>query len=212
MKPPRIGTQMRLVAAYVAAHPDCSKVDVARHVNPRVFFRRNAYAYGPVDRAIAAGLIAAKQGWGGTYTLRVPRTPTQEEEETYQTARAAYLAAFDAMRPWNAVFGAAHSAAYDARVAEAEEAGQSVFSAVHSTVPTATHDAHAEAEEAGRAFEEEMKVYAVASRPYVEAIMAYRAAIVAYRAAGGVCDPSAHLRNLSPLKPLTPNPEGRGTP
>jgi len=48
---------MRRAVAYVAAHPGCSKIDVARYI---------------LDRAIKAGLIVAWQGRGNAYSLRVP--------------------------------------------------------------------------------------------------------------------------------------------
>ena len=71
MRTHRIGPQMQLAIDYVAAHPGCSKVEVARHVLPAVGYN-NAYAYGPIDRAIKAGLIVAGRGRGNAYSLRVP--------------------------------------------------------------------------------------------------------------------------------------------
>ena len=68
----RIGPQMRRAINYVAAHPGCSKVELARHVLPHAVGYNNAWAYGPVNRAIAAGLIIAGQGRGNAYSLRVP--------------------------------------------------------------------------------------------------------------------------------------------
>ena len=68
----RIGPQMRRAVAYVAAHPGCSKIDVARYTLPHAVGYNNAYAYGPIDRAIKAGLIIAGQGRGNAYSLRVP--------------------------------------------------------------------------------------------------------------------------------------------
>ena len=68
----RIGPQMRRAAAYVAAHPGCSKLDVARYTLPWAVGYNNAYAYGPIDRAIKAGLIVAGRGRGNAYSLRVP--------------------------------------------------------------------------------------------------------------------------------------------
>ena len=71
----RIGPQMRRAIDYVAAHPGCSKIDVARHVLPWAVGSNNAYAYGPINRAISAGLVAAGKGRGNTYSLRVPSDP-----------------------------------------------------------------------------------------------------------------------------------------
>ena len=71
----RIGPQMRRAIDYVAAHPGCSKIDVARHVLPWAVGYNNAYAYGPVNRAIAAGRILASRERGNAYALRVPSDP-----------------------------------------------------------------------------------------------------------------------------------------
>ena len=68
----RIGPQMQRAIEFVAAHPGCTKIDVARHVLPRAVGWNNWYAYGPVNRAIAAGRILAFQGRGNAYALRVP--------------------------------------------------------------------------------------------------------------------------------------------
>ena len=68
----RIGSKMLLAISYVAAHPGCTKIDVARHVLPGSVGIDNARAYGPVNRAIAAGRILAFQGRGNAYSLRVP--------------------------------------------------------------------------------------------------------------------------------------------
>ena len=68
----RIGPQMQRAIEFVATHPGCSKIDVARHVLPWAVGYNNAYAYGPVNRAIAAGRILAFQGHGNAYALRVP--------------------------------------------------------------------------------------------------------------------------------------------
>ena len=70
--PRRIGPQMRRAIDYVAAHPGCSKLAVARYTLPYAVGYNNAWAYGPVNRAIAAGLIIAGQGRGNAYSLRVP--------------------------------------------------------------------------------------------------------------------------------------------
>ena len=72
MRTHRIGPQMQLAIDYVAAHPGCSKSDVARHVLPGSVGIDNARAYGPVNRAIAAGRILAFQGHGNAYSLRLP--------------------------------------------------------------------------------------------------------------------------------------------
>ena len=74
----RIGPQMRRAIDYVAAHPGCAKVDVARSIMPWAVGKNNGFAYGPVNRAIAAGLIIAGHGRGNAYALRVPAdvTPT----------------------------------------------------------------------------------------------------------------------------------------
>ena len=71
----RIGPQMQRAIEFVAAHPGCSKIDVARHVLPRAVGWDNWHAYGPVNRAIAAGRILAFQGRGNAYSLRVPSDP-----------------------------------------------------------------------------------------------------------------------------------------
>jgi len=79
MTPRRIGPQMQLAIDYVAAHPGCAKVDVARSIMPWAVGKNNGFAYGPVNRAIAAGLIIAGQGRGNAYSLRVHQdvaTPT----------------------------------------------------------------------------------------------------------------------------------------
>ena len=68
----RIGPQMRRAIDYVAAHPGFSKIDVAWYILPHAVGYNNAYAYGPIDRAINAGLIVAWQGRGNAYSLRVP--------------------------------------------------------------------------------------------------------------------------------------------
>jgi len=73
--PRRIGPQMRRAIDYVAAHPGCAKIDVARYTLPYALGYNNAWAYGPVNRAIAAGLIIAGQGRGNAYSLRVPSDP-----------------------------------------------------------------------------------------------------------------------------------------
>lgn len=65
----RIGPQMASAVDYVSNHPGCCKWDVARYTNPRACRRNNAIAYGPVNRAIEAGLIAARRGKGNRYAL-----------------------------------------------------------------------------------------------------------------------------------------------
>lgn len=62
----RIGPVMIAAAEYVAAHPGCAKLPVAEHVGPH---GSRKYGYQAVDRAIAAGLIAAVQLPGGAYRL-----------------------------------------------------------------------------------------------------------------------------------------------
>jgi hypothetical protein len=57
----RVGYKMREAARYVANHPGCLAVDAARFVSPCPRPEQNwAYGYGPVHRAIKAGLIITK--------------------------------------------------------------------------------------------------------------------------------------------------------
>lgn len=51
------GPAMTAAAAYVAAHPGCTKKDAAEACGPHGSLR---YGYQAVDRAIAAGLITAR--------------------------------------------------------------------------------------------------------------------------------------------------------
>lgn len=58
----RIGGKMASAAAYVAANPGVTKMAVAAAVGPNGSLR---YGYKAVDRAIAAGLITARQSPDG---------------------------------------------------------------------------------------------------------------------------------------------------
>jgi hypothetical protein len=54
----RIGPMMQAVQDYVARHPGCSKLEVARYAVARNPYARDMGAiYGPVNRALDAGLI-----------------------------------------------------------------------------------------------------------------------------------------------------------
>ena len=64
-----IGGQMARAAAIVASNPGCSKLTVASVLLPHCIGKNNAMAYGPVNRAIKAGLIVAKAGKGNAYAL-----------------------------------------------------------------------------------------------------------------------------------------------
>lgn len=60
---------MRAAADYVAAHPGCPKLPVARAVGPH---GSTQFGYRSVDRAIGAGLIVARgDGWT-RYRLYAP--------------------------------------------------------------------------------------------------------------------------------------------
>lgn len=52
---------------YVAAHPGCSKLEVARTIRPRDTYNQMAYA--AIDRALRAGLIAVAGRRGNAYQL-----------------------------------------------------------------------------------------------------------------------------------------------
>jgi hypothetical protein len=52
----RIGPKMQAAHDYVATHPACNKLAVAKHIGPNHSLR---YGYNAVDRAINAGLITA---------------------------------------------------------------------------------------------------------------------------------------------------------
>jgi len=64
----RIGPCMEAVAAYVRENPGCPKIGPARHVAPKGSLM---YGYRSVDRAIRAGLVVAKRGKNGTYSLTI---------------------------------------------------------------------------------------------------------------------------------------------
>lgn len=74
-----VGPRMKQAVAYVATHPHCSIIDVARHISPlHTQPERNwAYGYNPVHRAIAAGLIDAMRV-GNRYYLTIPRGETHD--------------------------------------------------------------------------------------------------------------------------------------
>ena len=57
------------IVEYVAKHPGCSKMDVARHIT---YSRNPAKSYAPVNTAIANGWIVATKGKGGAYELWIP--------------------------------------------------------------------------------------------------------------------------------------------
>lgn len=65
----RIGSQMARAAQIVGMNPGCSKLFVASQLLPHAIGHNNAMAYGPVDRAIRAGLIRAEAGKGNAYAL-----------------------------------------------------------------------------------------------------------------------------------------------
>lgn len=67
-KAKRIGPQMARAVAYVANHPGCAILPVARHLG---FTRNMGFGYDPVHRAIDAGLIVATRGARGAYVLTV---------------------------------------------------------------------------------------------------------------------------------------------
>ena len=56
-KTTRIGAKMAAAAAYVAAHPGCTKMAAAAEIGPNGSL---AFGYRAVDRAISAGLIRAE--------------------------------------------------------------------------------------------------------------------------------------------------------
>lgn len=49
-----VGPRMRDACAYVAAHPGCTRYEIAKHIGPRGSAR---YGYETVRRCVAAGLI-----------------------------------------------------------------------------------------------------------------------------------------------------------
>ena len=57
---------MLAAARYVAAHPGCAILPVARHVGPH---GSTNFGYRTVHRAIRAGLIHAERTARGTYSL-----------------------------------------------------------------------------------------------------------------------------------------------
>ena len=66
-----VGPQMAAAAAYVAAHPGCTKQAVSLAIGPH---GSNAYGWRAVQRAIGAGLIVAgeRPGKRWAYALTVP--------------------------------------------------------------------------------------------------------------------------------------------
>jgi hypothetical protein len=62
----RTGPRMAEAAAYVAAHPGCTKLAAALAVGPN---QSTNYGYRTVDRAIAAGLIEARGPVTRRYSL-----------------------------------------------------------------------------------------------------------------------------------------------
>lgn len=70
----RIGPKMSAVVWYVGRNPGCSKLDVALGAVQNTPGSRDMGAiYGPVDRALAAGLIVHRPGAKkGRYYLYVP--------------------------------------------------------------------------------------------------------------------------------------------
>lgn len=75
MSTTRHGPRMLEAAAYVARHPGCAILPVARYVAPRGPHGAGrpgiCYGYRTVHRAIRAGLILAKRA-RGRYTLMAP--------------------------------------------------------------------------------------------------------------------------------------------
>ena len=53
--------------------PGTSKLAVATHLRPHAIGKNNAMAYGPVNRAIKAGLLRAERDGRGAYALYLPR-------------------------------------------------------------------------------------------------------------------------------------------
>lgn len=59
----RIGPQMQAVVSYVSRNPGCSKLAAALGaVQDKPGSRNMGYLYGPVNRALAAGLVVHKRG------------------------------------------------------------------------------------------------------------------------------------------------------
>lgn len=56
-----IGHKMKAVAEYVAANPGCTKLEAGRAVWTGHPNAGMSYLYGPVDRAIKAGLVKAER-------------------------------------------------------------------------------------------------------------------------------------------------------
>ena len=77
-----IGAAMRAAIEYVAQHPGCSKLAVARHLLPRAIGSNNAYAYGPVNRALKAGLIRDAGNW---------RTDSSGQQVAYGNAYSLFV-------------------------------------------------------------------------------------------------------------------------
>ncbi len=67
----RIGPKMQAVVDYVAAHPGASKLEAGQAAWGSSRRLRMSRLYGPVNRAIAAGLIEAERLKGSRYSLTV---------------------------------------------------------------------------------------------------------------------------------------------
>jgi len=65
----RIGPKMLAVIEHVADNPGCTKLDAANAAWPQAHGRMS-YRYGPVNRAIEAGLIEGRRT-GNAYNLTV---------------------------------------------------------------------------------------------------------------------------------------------
>ncbi len=70
MKTKRVGPKMQAVVEYVAANPGCTKLEAGQVAWGSSQRLRMGYLYGPVNRAIEAGLIEAERD-GGRYRLTV---------------------------------------------------------------------------------------------------------------------------------------------
>ncbi len=65
----RIGSKMKAAVEYVEKNPGCSKLEAGVAAGG-TFGGNMRFVYGPVDRAIAAGLIVAERK-GNRYALKV---------------------------------------------------------------------------------------------------------------------------------------------
>ena len=66
------GPKMLAVECYVADHPGCTKLAAGRAAWSSGFEGNMGYLYGPVNRAIKAGLVRAEFD-GHKYSLTIPR-------------------------------------------------------------------------------------------------------------------------------------------